>query len=52
MRQIMQPRIKITSVNPGAYKAMLGLETYLGECGLDAKLLNLPAHKEENRAAA
>jgi AhpD family alkylhydroperoxidase len=37
----MQPRIKVTSTNPGAYKAMLGLETYLHQCGLDAKLLNL-----------
>jgi AhpD family alkylhydroperoxidase len=37
----MQPRIKITSTNPGAYKAMLGLETYLGQCGLDKKLLDL-----------
>ena len=37
----MEPRIKFTSVNPGAYKAMLGLETYLGQCGLDKKLLDL-----------
>jgi len=37
----MEPRIKFNSVNPGAYKAMLGLETYLGQCGLDKKLLDL-----------
>jgi len=39
--QSMQPRIKITSTNPGAYKAMLGLENYLHQCGLDKKLLDL-----------
>jgi AhpD family alkylhydroperoxidase len=37
----MQPRIKVTSVNPGAFKAMLGLETYLHQSGLDTKLLDL-----------
>src|SRR5258708_33918034 len=37
----MQPRIKITPGTSGAYKAMLGLETYLHQCGLDANLLNL-----------
>jgi len=37
----MQPRIKLQNVNPGAYKAMLGLESYLRQCGLDAKLLDL-----------
>ena len=37
----MQPRINIASTNPGAYKAMLGLETYLNQCGLDKKLLDL-----------
>ena len=37
----MEPRIKFTSVNPGAYKAMLGLETYLGQSGLDKRLLDL-----------
>ena len=37
----MQPRINITSVNPGALKAMLGLETYLRQCGLDTKLRDL-----------
>jgi alkylhydroperoxidase family enzyme len=38
---IMQPRINITSVNPGALKAMLGLETYLHESGMDTKLLDM-----------
>jgi AhpD family alkylhydroperoxidase len=37
----MQPRIKGSKVSPGAYKAMLGLETYLHQCGLDTKLLDL-----------
>ena len=37
----MQPRIKIATVNPGAFQAMLGLETYLRGCGLDVKLLDL-----------
>src|SRR5574341_855004 len=37
----MQPRINITSVNPGAFQAMLGLGNYLRQCGLDAKLLDL-----------
>jgi AhpD family alkylhydroperoxidase len=40
-RQIMQPRINITTVSPGALTAMLGLSSYLYQCGLDAKLLNL-----------
>jgi AhpD family alkylhydroperoxidase len=39
--QMMEPRIKVTSTNPGAYKAMLGLESYLHQCGLDKKLLDL-----------
>src|SRR5258706_15342215 len=38
---IMQPRIKIATVNPGAFGAMLGLGNYLRQCGLDAKLLDL-----------
>jgi len=37
----MEPRINITSVNPGVMKAMLGLESYLAQCGLDAKLSDL-----------
>src|SRR5881394_4513197 len=37
----MEPRINITSVNPGVMKAMLGLEGYLAQCGLDHKLSDL-----------
>lgn len=37
----MQPRINITSVNPGALNAMLGLGNYLQRSGLDMKLLDL-----------
>ncbi len=37
----MQPRITIRSVSPGALKAMLGLGSYLHQCGLDVKLLDL-----------
>ena len=37
----MEPRINIRSVSPGALKAMLGLETYLHQSGLDKKLLDL-----------
>ena len=37
----MQPRINITSVNPGALNAMLGLGNYLQQSGLDMKLLDL-----------
>lgn len=37
----MQPRVNITSVSPGALKAMLGLSDYLRKCGLDARLLDL-----------
>ena len=40
-KSIMQSRINITSVSPGALKAMLGLGNYLRECGLDARLLDL-----------
>jgi AhpD family alkylhydroperoxidase len=37
----MEQRINITSVNPGVMKAMLGLEGYLAQCGLDHKLSDL-----------
>jgi AhpD family alkylhydroperoxidase len=37
----MEPRINITSINPGVMKAMLGLEGYLAQCGLDHKLSDL-----------
>src|ERR1041385_438684 len=38
---IMQPRINISTVSPGALQAMLGLETYLRQSSLDVKLLDL-----------
>jgi AhpD family alkylhydroperoxidase len=34
-------RIDIAKFAPGAYQAMLGLERYLHECGLEANLLHL-----------
>lgn len=37
----MQPRIDLTKAAPGAYRAMLGLETYLHQSGLEPKLLHL-----------
>jgi AhpD family alkylhydroperoxidase len=37
----MEERIHYASVVPGAYKAMLGLEDYLHECGLEESLLHL-----------
>ncbi len=37
----MQERIHYTKVSPGAYHAMLGLEKYLHECGLEERLLDL-----------
>ncbi|PYV51267.1 MAG: carboxymuconolactone decarboxylase [Acidobacteria bacterium] len=37
----MQPRIDGLKVAPGAYHAMLGLETYLHQCGLEIPLLHL-----------
>ena len=37
----MESRIAYLQVAPGAYKAMLGLEEYLHQCGLEASLLNL-----------
>jgi AhpD family alkylhydroperoxidase len=40
-KEIMQPRINIMSVNPGAMQAMLGLGNYLHKSGFDAKLLDL-----------
>jgi AhpD family alkylhydroperoxidase len=36
-----EERIHYSKVSPGAYHAMLGLEKYLRECGLEEKLLNL-----------
>lgn len=37
----MEERIHYVSAAPGAYKAMLGLEHYLHECGLEESLLHL-----------
>jgi AhpD family alkylhydroperoxidase len=37
----MQARIEQKNVNPGGYRAMLGLEQYLNSCGLEKKLLDL-----------
>ncbi len=37
----MEPRFKSEKVAPGAYKAMLGLEQYLHQCGLEEPLLHL-----------
>jgi len=37
----MQPRINYLAVAPGAYKAMLGLEEYLRQSGLEEWLLDL-----------
>jgi AhpD family alkylhydroperoxidase len=37
----MKPRLNYRAIAPAAYKAMLGLETYLEHCGLDHSLKNL-----------
>src|SRR6185312_11280249 len=37
----MKPRIEGAKVAPGAYHAMLGLETYLHQSGLEVPLLHL-----------
>jgi len=37
----MESRIAYLKVAPGAYKAMLGLEEYLHQCGLEENLLDL-----------
>ena len=37
----MEERIHYTKVSPGAYHAMLGLEHYLHECGLEESLIHL-----------
>ena len=39
--KIMTQRINFGTVEPAAYKAMLGLERYLSQCGLESKLLHL-----------
>lgn len=38
---VMEERIHYTKVSPGAYHALLGLEKYLHECGLEEGLLLL-----------
>jgi AhpD family alkylhydroperoxidase len=37
----MKERLHYLTAAPGAYKAMLGLEHYLRECGLEERLLDL-----------
>jgi AhpD family alkylhydroperoxidase len=37
----MEARFNSAKVAPGAYKAMLGLEAYLHQCGLEESLLHL-----------
>lgn len=37
----MEERIHLAKVSPGAYHAMLGLEKYLQECGLQENLIDL-----------
>ena len=37
----MSSRIEFTTVAPGAYRAMLGLEKQLDDCGLETSLLEL-----------
>lgn len=38
---MMEARINVLAVAPGLIKAMGGLETYLGSCGLEHELLDL-----------
>ena len=37
----MQPRIDFSKAAPGALQAMMGLEMYVRECGLEPSLLEL-----------
>ncbi len=37
----MQPRLEHVKVSPGAYRAMMGLETYVRQCGLEESLLHM-----------
>jgi AhpD family alkylhydroperoxidase len=37
----MKQRMNIAAVAPGGFQAMLGLEKYLHECGLEEKLIHL-----------
>ncbi|HKA90011.1 MAG TPA: carboxymuconolactone decarboxylase family protein [Haliangiales bacterium] len=37
----MEPRLHLTKASPDAYRAMLALERYVAECGLEHALLDL-----------
>ena len=37
----MEARFNGATLSPGGYQAMLGLEAYLGNCGLEVKLIHL-----------
>ncbi len=37
----MEERIHYTKVSPGAYHALLGVQRYLKDCGLEEPLLDL-----------
>ena len=37
----MKARIDVGKVSPGAYRAMMGLESYLAQCGLERGLIHL-----------
>ena len=37
----MEPRVNYLTAAKGAYEAMLGLEKYLGQCGLEIPLIHL-----------
>src|SRR5215472_4236487 len=37
----MQPRFNYAKLSPGGYNAMLGLEKYLAQCGLEEGLIHL-----------
>lgn len=37
----MEPRVNYLKITKGVYEAMLGLEKYLGQCGLGMPLIDL-----------
>jgi AhpD family alkylhydroperoxidase len=41
VEQAMEPRFNLPKAAPDGYKAMLGLESYLQNCGLEAPLVEL-----------
>ena len=41
MEPDMEQRLDFTKASPGAYRAMLGLEAHLRDCGLERRLLDL-----------